>query len=402
MRVLWAASSQPGSLFPAVPIAKELVRRGHHVTAVSDAGSESTFRNLGFDFTPTRRVDALPPPARPLTRAAKAAWWRDNIVAMFADVTATLDQASYDVVLADPLETGADFAAETAGIPYASYVHWGLDECGADVPFCFHLWDHETDVDLAFAGWWNELRAQVGLPPERRPAADHRWYRTSPRLTLMLGLPELVHPHGTLPKGTVRVGPTVFDPPATTPLPEWVATLGVQRRAVLATLSTVGSTADLDIVDVLAAATEPLDVDLVMTIPIAHELRALPRHVQVASFLPHNVVLERCAVFVNHAGNGAVNRAAAAGKPALLLPTGRDQFQVARGATAAGFAITLQPDQRDERSVGEALAQLLDAPSFAAQAARLAQSASAYDAARLPPTWSSRSAPRSHFEASSD
>jgi UDP:flavonoid glycosyltransferase YjiC (YdhE family) len=63
------------------------------------------------------------------------------------------------------------------------------------------------------------------------------------------------------------------------------------------------------------------------------------------------------AVFVNHAGNGSVNRAATAGVPTLLMPTGRDQFQVARGATAAGMAITLAPEERHQTHIRAALHQ---------------------------------------------
>jgi hypothetical protein len=291
MRLLWGASAQPGSLFPAVPLVLELLRRGHQVTALSDPDAESTFRALGCMFLPERRAQMVPPPARPLTRESKARWWRDYALAVFADTEDALRDGSYDLVLADPLEPGLDFAAESLGVPYCSYVHWGLDECGPDVPFSHHLWDGETPVDRAFAAWWNELRDQAGLPPESRPVGEHRWYRTSPTLTLLLGLPELVHPRGALPPGVLRVGPTVWDPPATRPLPAWVATLGTERPAVLASVSTV-----------------------------------------------------------------------------------------ARGATAAGFALTLLPPERDRDRIHAALEQLQHEPRFAEAARQLAVRATDYDA----------------------
>jgi catechol 2,3-dioxygenase-like lactoylglutathione lyase family enzyme len=72
----WAASSQPGSLFPAVRIALELRSRGHELCAVVDV----------------------------------------------------LRERRCDTVLADPLEPGAGLAAEALCVPCASYEHWGMDE----------------------------------------------------------------------------------------------------------------------------------------------------------------------------------------------------------------------------------------------------------------------------------
>jgi UDP:flavonoid glycosyltransferase YjiC (YdhE family) len=47
-RILWIACAQPGSLFPAVPIALELSRRGHELTALCEPRSQTMFESLGF------------------------------------------------------------------------------------------------------------------------------------------------------------------------------------------------------------------------------------------------------------------------------------------------------------------------------------------------------------------
>ena len=378
MRVLWAACSQPGSLFPAVPIVLELQRRGHEVTTLCDPESESTFRGLGCAFSPGLRAGRVPGPDRPLSRATKAAWWSAYTAAMVADTVDALHAASFDVVLADPLETGADFAAEIVGVPHCSYVHWGLDEVGPDVPFRFHLWDGATPVDEAFSDWWNGLRADAGLPPESRSPHEHRWYRTSPYLTLMLGLPELIHPLGQLPATALRIGPTTWEPASHEPLPQWIASLGKEHRVVLASVSTIGPREDVDVLTAIAEAAELLDVDLVVTAAVDHDLPALPGRVRVTRFVPHGALLNRVSVFVNHAGNGSVNRAAASGVPVLMLPTGRDQFQVANGASAAGLGIMLQPDERDVKTISRALSRLLDHPEFTESARALAAQAATY------------------------
>jgi hypothetical protein len=109
--------------------------------------------------------------------------------------------------------------------------------------------------------WWNEQRALVGLGPEGRPPEENRWYRCSPWLTFVLGLPELVHPRGDLPLYARRVGPTRWLPPPAEPPPSWVAELGRERRAVLASVSTAGPT-DRALLEAVVAPSLPHDAVL--------------------------------------------------------------------------------------------------------------------------------------------
>jgi MGT family glycosyltransferase len=380
-RILWAACAQPSSLYPAVPIALELARRGHDVTALCAPGSRPTFESLGFGFEPTRELEAveLSDPAR--GRAAKLAWHRHYVCALYEDVSRALAATAFDAVMVDPLEPGADFAPEAAAVPSFSYVHWRMSETGADVPFCFHFWDRARPADEAFVEWWNEQRALVGLGPEPRPPREHRWYRHSRALTLILGLPELAEPKGDLPSSAVRVGPTVWEPTSAEPLPEWVERLGRERPAVLASVSTVGAT-DTRLMAAVGEAVTGEDVDVVLTVPgDRRALPPLPDNVRVVPFVPHSALLPRVAAVVSHAGNGTVTRAACAGVPLLLVPGGRDQPEVARGAAAAGLALVLDREAADAKRVRGALRRLLDDPRFRTRGRQLAQRAARYDAA---------------------
>lgn len=381
-RILWIPAFQPGSYFPAVPIALELAARGHDVTVLCEAVSESTFSSLGFDFRPATSLDEYlgETNLRGADRTAKLRWHAGYARALFADATRELAAGRYDGVMVDPLEPGADFAAEAAGVPSFSYVHWAMDETGADVPFCFHLWDRQRPPAEAFVEWWNEQRALVGLDPEPRPPTEHRWYRHSRSLTLILRLPELVDPKGQLPPYAVRVGPLVWDPPYDRALPAWVDSLGRQRPAILASVSTVGQ-ADTELILTLAEAARNEDVDVVATIAPAHDLPELPPNVRLAPFVPHSALIDRVSLVACHAGNGTVTRAACAGVPLLLFPDGRDRFQVARGAAAAGVAIVIERARCDATVTRQAIRMLLDDPQYARRASKLAQVAGAYTAA---------------------
>jgi UDP:flavonoid glycosyltransferase YjiC (YdhE family) len=55
-RILSVACANPGSLFPAVPIALELTRRGHELTVLCVPSSQKTFESLGLGFRPAREL----------------------------------------------------------------------------------------------------------------------------------------------------------------------------------------------------------------------------------------------------------------------------------------------------------------------------------------------------------
>ena len=379
--ILWVPAFQAGSYFPAVPIVLELQRRGHQVTALCEAGSEPTFRSLGCDFRPTACGDRYLAgfASGGSDTAAQRRRLAGYVPNLFEDVARELAAAPYDAVMADPLETGADLAAEARGVAWFSYVHFAMDETGADVPFCFRYWTRERPAPEEFVDWWNELRAGVGLGPEPRPPGDHRWYRHSPWLTLVLGLPELVDPKGQLPAYAVRIGPSVWEPPMAGPLPNWLDEVGVRRPAVLASIST-SRQADADLIVTVGEAAASQGLDVIATMSVEHDLPELPPNVRVTRFIPHGELIRRVAVVACHSGNGTVTRAACAGVPLLLFPTGRDQFHVARGAHAAGVAIALDMEHRDTPSVTIALAALLGQNGYRRRARELARAAKMYDA----------------------
>jgi UDP:flavonoid glycosyltransferase YjiC (YdhE family) len=383
-RILWIACAQPGSLFPAVPIALELSRRGHELTALSEPSSQETFESLGFRFRPARELArhrrTFDFDAFGSIRDATASFHAGCVRSLYSDVRRELAAAPNDAAMVDPLEPGGEFASQAAAIPSVSYVHWRMSETGLDTWFRFRLWDGTRPGAEAFIEWWNEQRALVGLGPEPRLPEEHLWYRHSRGLTLILGLPELVEPKGVLPPYALRVGPTVWEPPLGRPLPEWVERLGRERPAVLASVSTVGA-ADTRLVAAVGEAVHGEDVDVVLTVAAAGALPPLPANVRVARFTPHGALLPRVAAVVSHAGNGTVTRAACAGVPLLLLPDGKDQFDVSRGAAAAGIALALDREKADATRVRARLRTLLHDAGYLARARELARQAARYNAA---------------------
>ena len=221
--------------------------------------------------------------------------------------------------------------------------------------------------------WWS--RARRGSKATCRASKQH-----ARELTLILGLPELVHPKGPLPPYAHRVGPIVGDPPLERETPAWVDAVGRERPAILASVSTSWQ-GDAHLIGTLGQAAQAIGVDVVATVAAEHDLGPLPDNVRLTTFAPHAQLLTRVRVVACHAGYGTTTRAACRGVPLLLFPAGRDQFHVARGAVAAGLAIAMDSGA-DVASVRVALDRLLTEPRYRDAARSLAQSAKLYDGAR--------------------
>jgi len=98
--------------------------------------------------------------------------------------------------------------------------------------------------------------------------------------------------------------------------------------------------------------------------------RQLPK-VIVERFVPHALLLPRCSLVINHAGNGSVLAALSYGLPLLLLPQGADQFTTAAACERAGAAIVLRPADVTQENVRAAVDRLLTEPGFSENARRV-------------------------------
>lgn len=92
---------------------------------------------------------------------------------------------------------------------------------------------------------------------------------------------------------------------------------------------------------------------------LAEEL-ALPDDVLTAPYLPQREVLERADVFVTHGGYNSVAESIRAGTPMLVIPLAVDQPVQAYFVGSAGFGTALDPAAVTERTVADAVTDLLD------------------------------------------
>ena len=99
----------------------------------------------------------------------------------------------------------------------------------------------------------------------------------------------------------------------------------------------------------------------------------VPAGVVVTAFVPQEELLPHARAVVSHGGSGTMLGALAHGLPLVFVPQGADQFDNAVLCEAAGVAVTVMPDEADARRIRAELDRVLQEPSFAAAARRIAE-----------------------------
>jgi UDP:flavonoid glycosyltransferase YjiC (YdhE family) len=94
-----------------------------------------------------------------------------------------------------------------------------------------------------------------------------------------------------------------------------------------------------------------------------------PAHVLLAPYLPHTLLLPRCAAVVSQGGAGIMFGTFANGLPHLVLPQGGDQFMNAEAIELAGAGLALHPAEVTGAAVTDRVTRLLEKDSFATAAA---------------------------------
>lgn len=204
MNVLLCPLSDPGYLYPAIAIGRELHRRGHTVTLLGRASAATVAAAADLTFVPAESYGGA--------RAFGVARWFLSGGAQFTTIQRAARESAADVLVTSVLCHGALLAGEVLDLPVVV------------VGFAAHLWTYQTrdeeDPLLPTQRRWRqretvryyqEAREQAGLPARegRSPLA--------PLIAsglLLRGDPALEVSGAVLPDGIHHVGPCWWEPPA--------------------------------------------------------------------------------------------------------------------------------------------------------------------------------------------
>ena len=339
-----------GNVPPALGIAAELARRGHHTRFLGHASQEETIRGAGHAFT--AYAEAEPFVGRePSSLPRMVRLFSDR--GMGRDLLAEVGRRRPDVVVVDGLLHGAMEAAARSGVQYVALQH-------LYVGYARSTWLRSP------MGGWARLR---GLRPR------HHWDAAA--LQLAATLPDLDPGAGSPGPANLRFAGPVLDVPT--------RCASFAERAVLVSLSTVDYPGMAKVLQKVVDATEELDARVVVTTGPAVDPAGLELHdrVEVHRFVPHDQLMRDVSLVIGHGGHATSMRALAHGLPLLVIPLTPiiDQPMVGATVAAAGAGRTLSPRSSTARIRSAAAALLEDGPHRQAAASLAARIAAARGAA---------------------
>ncbi|MFF3890053.1 glycosyltransferase [Streptomyces sp. NPDC001914] len=208
MNVLLCPLSDPGYLYPAVAVGRELRRRSHAVHVLAGPGAIPVATAAGLDVSAASDDTAL-----------SVAHWTVRGPEQYTEVARAVRRLRPDVLVTSVLNHGALVAAEAAGLPV---VVLGL---------AAHLWPYRSGgagpSDTHDRSWrltetlkhYRAVRETAGLAPRRDRFPDTPLLGTT---FLLRGHPVLEPADAELPPAVRHVGPCWWEPEPSSaePLPD--------------------------------------------------------------------------------------------------------------------------------------------------------------------------------------
>jgi MGT family glycosyltransferase len=398
-RYLFAIIDGGGTVPADTSVIRALVGRGHDVRVLADRVLAPDIESTGAEHVVWDRAPQRPnlDPQSVIMKDWDAktpfqafARVRDGAMvgpaALFAaDVRSELQRRPADVVVGNFFVFGAQIAAEAEGVPFAFLVSNLLSFPGSNTPplgpglkpargplgrtrdaalnrVMARLFDKGLDQ-------LNEVRRANGLEPIGSVLEN---FERADRLLLMTSR-AFEYESFTPPPNVRLVGPRLDDPAWAG---DWTPPAGDDPLVLVGMSSTF-----MDHADTLQRVTTALGQlpvrGLVTTGPsVPVEAIDAPPNVTVVERAPHSEILRHAKVVVTHAGHGTVIKALAAGVPVVAMPLGRDQLDNAARVVHHGAGLRLKPKAGPE-AIARAVRRVLDEPTFAGGARRLADAIAA-------------------------
>lgn len=353
-----------GHINPTLPVAAELVRRGHAVVYHAYPAFAAEIEATGAQVHLYPGGDmALPDPPIPLAMLGGLA---HSAVDLLPTVLADLRAARPDLVV------------------HGSFCPWGAvaaRELGTAAASTYTTFAFNRQVP-SMGGLSRHLVAAAAARPHLvERYSRSRWALWRGYDTHGLPLVDLANIHQPLnlvfTSRAFQPGADTFDSSyrfvgasvGARPADPAFAVDSLPSPVLYASLGTVFD-ARPALLRAFATALSPLGGSVVIatgnTEPAA--LGPLPANVLARRFVPQPEVLSRAALFVTHGGMNSVNEAMQAGVPTLVVPQGADQPLVARRVVELGAGLTVSTHDATVETVRALAGRLLREPAFRAGA----------------------------------
>lgn len=370
---------------PALPIARELVRRGHEVHWYTGRSFREKIEATGARYTPMQAatdfdddtLDATFPQRKTLRGVAQFKWsikhiFMDAAPGQLRDLQQILREFPADVVLAESTFAGAQLAYELGGPPWAAFNILPLTIASSDTaPFGLSLppsatplgrlrnrslsWLFNQVLFRDVMAHFQQMRRSVGLSAPATPG-------DSPFLYLQGTTPAFEYPRSDLPPQVHFIGPFLPEPPASFSPPRWWPDLSAGRPVVHVTQGTVATQSEQLLVPTIEALAD-LDLLVVATTggkPVESVKQGLlPSNVRIERFIPYHYLLPHVDVMVTNGGYGGTQIALAHGVPLVAAGQTEEKAEICARVAWAGVGINLKTKTPSPAQVRAAVTALL-------------------------------------------
>jgi MGT family glycosyltransferase len=401
-RFLLGTIPATGHVTPLLPIAHELVQRGHEVWWYSGKAFQFQIEQTGARFvaiaTATDYSDPSVIPGSPLAQRDTYQglaqlkfdlkhFFIDEAAGCVQDYQQILQSFPADVLVADSFFLAASWVHALTGIPWAEVNITVLTTSSIDTaPFGLGLlpnssllgrlrnlslnWLVQAGIFQEITAHTNQVRRRLGLPPTSVSFFDE----TSPYLSLVGTVPSFEYPRSDLGPQVHFVGPLGpqakedFTPPA------WWGDLPSHQPVVTVTQGTIATDPENLILPAIQALAD-LDLLVVVTtggaVPAQIQTAALPNNVRLESFIPYAQLLPQVDLMVTNGGYGGVQAALAHGIPLVVAGQSEDKREVSARVGWSGVGINLRTQQPTPQQLKQAITQVLDNPAYRQRAAQI-------------------------------
>lgn len=389
---LMTSSTAPGHFLRVLDLAQQLTSRGHRVLFKAKATAAAEVQASGAEHIPYQHLLDLQDLTALAPHAELPAWFpkfpflpvqirtiaQANNVQLAKEIEPVLRRERVDCVVHDFFDFGAAWAAERAGVPWASAGNMGTTLTRDELPLVFtELPATKTlsKIPALTHALGNQLvsmrapRAKLGLPPYEGRTTDLVRAMTSPRLHIVMAHRALA---GDVPlrDNQVFAGPTSFNVPSSTGARE--AAPRVEPGTVV--VSTTTTPKDEGLFRRVLEAVTPMSVPVLATSAGARDIpTGLGAHIRLERYVPHDAVFPEARALVTHGGWGTVGRALTHGLPMLVIPLFGDQLLNAALVERAGLGRRLPLDQATPEAIRAELTALLADEGVRARARRVAE-----------------------------
>lgn len=410
MRYLFAPIPVTGHVNPGLPIARELVRRGHDVRWYSTPRFKHAIENIGARWVPLRNAIPIDEenfdlwPDRPAEGIAQLQYDLKNLFIEFirgalTDLEAELRREPADVIVADNASAVVEAVHQKLGIPWAVYGMTVLSTSSRDTaPFGLALppssstlgrlrnkalyWLVERVIFRQAHDYNAQLRRELGLPPLQRSIFD---FAKDADIYLQTGVPSFDYPRTDLPSNVHYLGAPIPDPPhGWTPPSWWSQVYG--KRVVLVTQGTINNDFDQLIRPAIRALAEQNVLVIVTTGSRNAEevgIDPLPSNVRVQRFIPYAHLIPHVDLLLTNGGYGSIQIALAHGVPVVAIGKTEDKAEIANRVNWSGVGIGLKERTASEEQIRKAVRTVLDTPTYAARAEAMRYEMAGLDAAKI-------------------